>query len=150
MSTIFDKLISGEWPVFTVYEDDDYMAFLTPYPSTPGLTVVIPKINPGDYVFDIEDSVYHGLLSVAKKIAQKIEKGLGVKRVALVIEGTGVAHVHVKLFPLHGNLGGQTDVWSKHVEFHRNYIGYLTTVEGPKMSDEELEEIRKKIAEADA
>ena len=150
MGTIFDKLLSGEWPVFTVYEDESYMAFLTPYPSTPGLTVVIPKINHGDYVFTIDDHDYHELLSVAKKVAKKIEKGLGVERVALVIEGTGVAHVHVKLFPLHGELGGKTDVWSKHVEFHPNYIGYLTTVEGPKMPDDQLESIRKQIAEADA
>ena len=148
MSTIFDKLISGEWPIFKVYEDETYLAFLTPYPSTPGLTVVIPKINLADYVFDLGDEDYHGLLDISKKIARKIEIGLGVNRVALVIEGTGVPHVHVKLFPLHGDLGGQTDVWSKHVEFHPEYIGYLTTVEGPKMSDEELEAIRQKIAEA--
>ncbi|HMT19317.1 MAG TPA: HIT family protein [Candidatus Saccharibacteria bacterium] len=148
MGTIFDKIISGEWSSFKVYEDETYLAFLTPYPSTPGLTVVIPKINSGDYIFDVEDSVYHGLLDISKKIAKKIENGLGVSRVALVVEGTGVAHVHVKLYPLHGELAGKTNVWSKHVEFHPNYIGYLTTVEGPKMSDEELESIRTKIAEA--
>jgi diadenosine tetraphosphate (Ap4A) HIT family hydrolase len=147
MSTIFDKLVSGEWPCFKVYEDDDYMAFLTPFPNTEGFTVVIPKKNPGDYVFDIEDDIYQGLMKVAKVVAKKIEKGLGVSRVAMVFEGTGVAHVHAKLIPLHGDLASQTNVWSKHQEFHPEYIGYLTTVEGPKMDDEELEEIRKKIAE---
>ena len=149
MSTIFDKLVSGEWPCFKVYEDDDYMAFLTPFPNTEGFTVVIPKKNPGDYVFDIEDDIYQGLMKVAKVVAKKIEKGLGVSRVAIVFEGTGVAHVHAKLIPLHGNLASQTNVWSKHQEFHPEYIGYLTTVEGPKMDDEKLEEIRKKIAEAE-
>lgn len=147
MSTIFDKLVSGEWPCFKVYEDDDYMAFLTPFPNTEGFTVVIPKKNPGDYVFDIEDDIYQGLMKVAKVVAKKIEKGLGVSRVAMVFEGTGVAHVHAKLIPLHGDLASQTNVWSKHQEFHPEYIGYLTTVEGPKMNDEKLEEIRKKIAE---
>lgn len=149
MSTIFDKLVSGEWPCFKVYEDDDYMAFLTPFPNTEGFTVVIPKKNPGDYVFDIEDDIYQGLMKVAKVVAKKIEKGLGVSRVAMVFEGTGVAHVHAKLIPLHGDLASQTNVWSKHQEFHPEYIGYLTTVEGPKMNDEKLEEIRKKIAEAE-
>jgi diadenosine tetraphosphate (Ap4A) HIT family hydrolase len=123
------------------------MAFLTPFPNTEGFTVVIPKKNPGDYVFDIEDDIYQGLMKVAKVVAKKIEKGLGVSRVAMVFEGTGVAHVHAKLIPLHGDLASQTNVWSKHQEFHPEYIGYLTTVEGPKMDDEELEEIRKKIAE---
>ena len=146
--TIFDKIVSGEWSSFKVYEDDDYMAFLTPFPNTEGFTVVIPKKNPGDYVFDIEDDIYQGLMKVAKVVAKKIEKGLGVSRVAMVFEGTGVAHVHAKLIPLHGDLASQTNVWSKHQEFHPEYIGYLTTVEGPKMDDEKLEEIRKKIAEA--
>ena len=145
--TIFDKIVSGEWSSFKVYEDDDYMAFLTPFPNTEGFTVVIPKKNPGDYVFDIEDDIYQGLMKVAKVVAKKIEKGLGVSRVAMVLEGTGVAHVHAKLIPLHGDLASQTNVWSKHQEFHPEYIGYLTTVEGPKMDDEELGEIRKKIAE---
>jgi diadenosine tetraphosphate (Ap4A) HIT family hydrolase len=146
--TIFDKLVSGEWPSFKVYEDDEYMAFLTPFPNTEGLTVVIPKKNPGDYVFDLDDDSYQGLMKVAKIVAKKIEKGLGVSRVAMVFEGTGVAHVHAKLIPLHGDLASQTNVWSTHQEFHPKYIGYLTTVEGPKMDDEKLEEIRKKIAEA--
>ncbi len=147
--TIFDKLVSGEWSSFKVYEDDEYMAFLTPFPNTDGFTVVIPKKNPGDYVFDIDDDIYHGLMKVAKIVAKKIEKGLGVSRVAMVFEGTGVAHVHAKLIPLHGDLASQTNVWSKHQEFHPEYIGYLTTVEGPKMDDGKLEEIRKKIAEAE-
>ena len=149
MSTIFDKIISGEWSSFKVYEDEEYLAFLTPYPNTDGLTVVIPKKNYGDYVFTIPNDVYHGLMDVSKKVAKKIEAGLGVKRVALVFEGTGVAHVHAKLIPLHGELASETNVWSSHVEFYPNYVGYLTTVEGPKMDDEKLEEIRKKIAEAD-
>lgn len=147
-ATIFDKIVSGEWSSFKVYEDDDYLAFLTPFPNTPGFTVVIPKINPGDYIFDIDNDIYHGLMDVAKKVAKKIEKGLGVARVAMVFEGTGVAHVHANLIPLHGDLASQTDVWSKHQEFYPEYVGYLSTVEGPKMTDEQLEKIRTKIVEA--
>ena len=147
-STIFDKIIGGEWNSFKVYEDADYLAFLTPFPNTPGFTVVIPKINPGDYIFDIDDEIYQALMNVSRKVAKQIEKGLGVSRVAMVFEGTGVAHVHAKLIPLHGDLASQTEVWSKHQEFYPEYVGYLSTVEGPKMPNEQLEEIRVKIAEA--
>ena len=127
-STIFDKIVSGEWSSFKVYEDDDYLAFLTPFPNTPGFTVVIPKINPGDYIFDIDDEIYQALMNVSRKVAKQIEKGLGVSRVAMVFEGTGVAHVHAKLIPLHGDLASQTEVWSKHQEFYPEYVGYLSTV----------------------
>ncbi len=147
MSTIFDKIVSGEISSFKVWEDANYLAFLTPFPNTIGFTVVIPKKNVGDYLFALDDTAYQGLLGAAKKVARKIEKGLGVSRVAMVIEGTGVAHVHAKLIPLHGDLANQTAVWSKHTEFHDEYQGYLTTAEGPKMDDGKLEEVRKKIAE---
>ena len=48
--TLFDKIISGEIPSYKVWEDDKHLAFLTPFPNTPGLTVLIPKKNPGDIV----------------------------------------------------------------------------------------------------
>ena len=143
--TIFDKLVSGEWKAWTIWEDEDYMAFLTPYPNTPGFTVVIPKKNPGDYLFSIEDEIYIGLLQATKKVAKLLEKAFATHRVAMIFEGTGVAHVHAKLIPLHGTLANETDVWSKHQEFYPEYIGYLTTVEGPKLSDKELDEMQAKI-----
>ena len=146
--TLFDKIVHGEVPSFKVWEDEQYLAFLTPFPSTPGLTVVIPKRNPGDYVFDMTDAGIAGLMTASKKVAKLLEKALGVQRVGLVFEGTGVAYTHAKLYPLHGDLAGQTGVWSKHQEFYPEYVGYFTTVEGPRMSDEELQAIQKKIQEA--
>jgi histidine triad (HIT) family protein len=146
--SLFDKIVSGEIPSFKVWEDEAYLAFLTPFPNTPGFTVVIPKTNPGDYLFNIDDEKIDGLMHATKKVAKLLERALGVKRVALVFEGTGVAHLHAKLIPLHGKLGGETNVWSHHQEFYPEYIGYFTTSEGPRMSDEELTKIQKKIQEA--
>jgi diadenosine tetraphosphate (Ap4A) HIT family hydrolase len=146
--TLFDEIIDGNIPAWKVWEDGKYLAFLTPFPSTPGLTVVIPKQNPGDYIFDMDDLEVAGLMAASKKVAKILEKALGVKRVGMVLEGTGVAHVHVKLYPLHGDLGGETNVWSKHQEFYPEYPGYISTVEGPRMSDEQLTEIQQKIQKA--
>ena len=146
-TTLFDKIVDGSIPSWKVWEDDRFLAFLTPFPSTPGLTIVIPKSNPGDYVFDVDSQVRNDLIEATTKVAKLLEKALGVSRVGLVFEGTGVAHLHAKLYPLHGDLASQTDVWSKHQEFFPEYIGYFTTVEGPKMSDEQLDEIQKKIQE---
>lgn len=146
--TLFDKIVDGTIPSWKVWEDDNYLAFLTPFPSTPGLTVVIPKQNPGDYVFELSPEASHGLIDAAATVAKILEKALGVARVGLVFEGTGVAHVHAKLYPLHGDLASQTGVWSKHQEFFPEYIGYLSTVEGPRMSDDELNELQRKIQEA--
>lgn len=146
--TIFDKIVSGEIKAWTVWEDGNYMAFLTPFPNTPGFTVVIPKHNPGDYVFELSDEAYQGLMNATKKVANVLKKALDVKRVALVFEGTGVAHVHAKLIPLHGDLAGETNVWSKHTEFTDVYKGFITTAEGPKMDDAELDKLQAKIKAA--
>lgn len=145
MKTIFEKIIDKEIPAWVVYEDDKHLAFLTPFPNTPGLTILIPKKNPGDDAFLMPDSELAQLMTAAKKLVGMLKSGLGVKRVAMVIEGTGVPYVHVKLYPLSGDLAGEFSETTSHLEFYPQYAGYLTTVEGPKMSDEELKEIQQKI-----
>lgn len=146
--TLFDKIIRNEIPNYKVWEDDNFLAFLTPFPNTPGLTVVIPKENPGDYIFDIDSKMYVAFLNAVKHVANLLEKALEVKRVALVFEGTGVAHVHAKLYPLYGELASQTDVWSKDKEFVEEYRGWITTLEGPQMDEARLIEIQRKIQNA--
>ena len=146
--TIFDKIVKGEMDCYKIWEDDGHLAFLTPFPNTPGFTVLIPKNNIGDYVFNLEDNndiAYKNLMLAAKKVANILEKALKVPRVAMVFEGTGIAYVHAKLIPLHGDLAGQTNVWSKHQEFSETYQGYITTAEGPQMSDRQLKSIQSKI-----
>jgi diadenosine tetraphosphate (Ap4A) HIT family hydrolase len=146
--TIFDKIIRGEINSYIVWENAKHIAFLTPFPNTPGLTVVIPKKNLGDYVFSLEDNDYTELLLAANKVAKILEKALDVPRVALVFEGTGVAYVHAKLYPLYGPLASQTNVWSKQTEFVEEYRGWITTLEGPQMGDERLSKIQAKIIKA--
>lgn len=146
--TIFDKIARGEHDAWKVWEDDNFLAFLTPFPNTPGLTVVIPKRNTGDYVFSLDDVDYAGLMTASRNVAKILEKAFDTPRVALVFEGTGVAYVHAKLYPLHGELAGQTNVWSDTTEFVENYRGWITTIEGPKMDDAELARMQQKILEA--
>ena len=147
--TLFDKIVRGDIPSYKVWEDTDYLAFLTPFPGTPGMTVVIPKTNQGDYFFDLTPEQQAGLQQACTQVAKLLQKAFpDCHRVAQVYEGTGVAYVHAKLYPLHGELGGQTDVWTKHQEFYPQYPGYITTVEGPQMSDDELKKIQAQIVDA--
>jgi len=145
MKTIFDDILSGDMKSWKVWEDEEFLAFLTPFPNTPGYTVVIPKENVGDYVFSLNDEIFSRFLLATKKVANLLEKAFNTSRVAMVFEGTGVAHVHAKLIPLHGKLADKTDVWSYHTEFNEEYRGWISTTEGPKMSDEQLDEIKDKI-----
>jgi diadenosine tetraphosphate (Ap4A) HIT family hydrolase len=145
MQTIFDEIIADKENHYIVWEDSNHIAFLTPYPNTPGLTVVIPKKNFGDYAFRLTDDQYSSLMLATKHVANILEKALNVPRVALVFEGTGVAYVHAKLYPLYGEQAFKTGVWSDYTEFSKEYRKYLTTVEGPRMDSAELKKIQTKI-----
>lgn len=149
--TIFDKIAAGTMDAFVVWQDDNHMAFLTPFPNTPGLTVLIPKKNIGDDFAELSEEDAAALQIAAQKVARILKKAFGVARVAMVIEGTGVAYVHVKLHPLHGDLAAETNIHAgqKQIEFVENYRGWLTTIEGPKMDDDKLREIQQKILEAE-
>lgn len=142
--TIFDEIVDGNIPSYKVFEDDNYLAFLTPFGNTPGQTVVIPKQNPGAYVFDVDDEIIVGLMATAKKVAKTLESALGVSRVAAVFEGEGVQHLHVKLFPMH-EFDGDRSKFPKQSAFFPVYPGYISTAEGPHMGDEKLKEIHEKI-----
>mgnify|MGYP000981297631 FL=1 len=65
--TIFDDIVSGNMKSWKVWEDEKFLAFLTPFPNTPGFTVVIPKQNPGDYVFSLDDELYSEMMLAVKK-----------------------------------------------------------------------------------
>lgn len=146
--TIFDDIVEGKMKSWKVWEDEKFLAFLTPFPNTPGVTVVIPKENRGDYIFQIDDQLYDEFMRAVRTVAKLLERAFDAPRVALVFEGTGVAHVHAKLYPLHGELGGRTDVWSENAEFNEQYKGWLTTTEGPRMDDAQLDAIQAKIVGA--
>ena len=69
MSTIFDKIISGEIPSYKVYEDDHCLAFLDIHPCVKGHTLVIPKTS-GATVFEQEDEILQSLIIATKKTSQ--------------------------------------------------------------------------------
>lgn len=141
---IFCKIIKDEIPRWIINETDKYIAFLTPFPNTPGVVVAIPKEHRWDYVFEMDDENYSEYLKYVKKIANRIDKVFGVARTALIFEGTQISHVHAKIYPLHGPLAAATGIESEN-EFVEEYRGFLTTHGGPKMDDEKLNELRDKL-----
>ena len=143
---IFCKIVKGEIESYPIYEDKEFMAFLTPFPNTKGLTIVIPKEHKNSYIFSQEDKFYCKFLKIIKKVAKNLDKKLNVARCALVFEGTGIDHLHAKLYPLHGKLAYQTNVWAKEKIFFENYEGYISTQEGPEANKAELKELAKKLS----
>jgi len=95
---VFCKIINRELPSYTIYEDREFIVFLDIFPATIGQTLVIPKKHL-DYAFDLDESRYIKMMSLAKGVAKAIDKALKPVKTALIIEGFDVAHAHVRLHP---------------------------------------------------
>jgi histidine triad (HIT) family protein len=99
MSSIFSKIASGEIPCYKVAEDKNYLAFLDIFPLVKGHVLVIPK-KEIDYLFDLDEETYSGLMAFARKVALAIPMAISCKRVGVAILGLEVPHAHIHLVPL--------------------------------------------------
>ncbi|MFN8437830.1 MAG: HIT family protein [Cytophagales bacterium] len=100
MSSIFSKIVNGDIPCYKIAEDDNYFAFLDINPLNEGHTLVIPK-KEVDYIFDLDNETYVGLMSFAKKVAEALKKAIPCLRIGVAVVGLEVPHAHVHLIPLH-------------------------------------------------
>lgn len=146
---IFCKIVKGEIPSAKIWEDRDFLAILDVFPNTKGMTLVLTKKHFDSYAFDMHDKAYNELMLASKKVAKILEKGLKVHRVAMVMEGLGVNHAHIKLYPLHGIDKKFEETWAKEKVFFDKYEGYISTQLGSQKDVSELkklaEEIKKKL-----
>lgn len=96
--SIFTKIIKGEIPCYKIYEDVGNFAFLDVHPKQPGHVLVVPK-KQVNHIWDLPDKDYKELMDAVKKVGQQVRKVLKPERVGIQVEGLGVAHVHVHVFP---------------------------------------------------
>ena len=142
---IFCKIIKGEAESVKIWEDDKFIAILDINPNTEGVALVLTKDHYDSYAFDMPDDVYSDLMIASKKVAKILEKGLGVQRVAMIMEGMGINHVHIKLYPLHGINEKFKEMWGDEKVYFDKYEGYLSTLIGPRKEIEELKKVAEKI-----
>lgn len=101
---IFCKIISGDIKTPGIFWENEYfIAFLSTWPNTEGFTVVVPKKHFGSDVLGMPDEKLTKFILAAKTVTKiLIQHFEDVGRVGLIMEGTGVDHAHIKLFPMHG------------------------------------------------
>ncbi len=139
---IFCKIVKGEIPSFKIYEDNDFIAILDLFPNTQGMVLVLTKEHYISYAAEMDDRIYSEFFLTAKKISKLMDEKLSVRRTALVMEGMGINHAHIKLYPLHGLDSGFKEILSEESVYFEEYQGYITTQPGPKASLEELTRLR--------
>lgn len=97
--SIFSKIISGDIQAHKVAETQDFLAFLDINPLAEGHVLVIPK-KEVDYIFDLDNETFAGLLLFAKIVAEGVKKAIPCKRVGVSVIGLEVPHAHVHLIPI--------------------------------------------------
>lgn len=99
MASIFSRIAAGEIPSYKIAEDENYFAFLDINPVHPGHVLVIPK-KEVDYIFDLTDEEYTGLMLFVKRVAKALKKAIPCKKVGVTVIGLDVPHTHVHLVPM--------------------------------------------------
>ncbi len=130
---LFCKIVKGEIPSKKVYDDKDVIAFLDINPANPGHTLVAPKRHAEDLTKSDENDLAKAIV-VTKKITLLLKEKL---------HAIGVNVVHNN-----GKAAGQL---VPHMHFHviPRYENDMVVISYKRvhLSDDELEEIRKKLSE---
>ena len=100
---IFAKILRGELPAYTVYDDERALAFLDVMPRAPGHSLVIPK-RPARNLLDIEPEDLAHVIRVAQRIAKAsmtvfAADGITLQQFNEVAGGQVVFHLHVHVLP---------------------------------------------------
>jgi diadenosine tetraphosphate (Ap4A) HIT family hydrolase len=98
MATVFSKIINGELPGRFVYEDDEFVGFLTIAPVTQGHTLVVPRAEIDQWQ-DLDPAVFNRLMGVSQRIGQAVRLAFDAPRAGLLIAGLEVPHLHIHVFP---------------------------------------------------
>lgn len=106
---IFCKIIAGEIPSATVYEDDDFKAIMDIGPAAKGHVIILSKRHMAN-IYEIEEQTASRALLVASKIARAQKEALGCDGVNILqnneeAAGQTVFHLHIHVIPRFKNDG---------------------------------------------
>ena len=111
MDCIFCKIINGDIPSFTIYEDDVVKVFLDVHPDANGHALVVPKKHYQD-LFDIPNDTLIHIMEVARKMDDLFKEKLDSKGLTL-IQNNGIAqevkHYHLHLLPKYNMIPAKID-----------------------------------------
>lgn len=96
---VFCNIVSGKLAAPKIWEDKDFYAFLDHKPINPGHTLLIPKKH-AEYIFELEEPLYGRIFKSAKKLAKPLREAMQSQRIGVLVEGFGVAHLHIHLVPI--------------------------------------------------
>lgn len=118
---IFCKIIAGEIPSNTIYEDDDFKVILDVSPASKGHALILPKNHVAD-IFTIDEDVAAKAMKLAKKLATHMKEvlhcdGFNILQNNGEVAGQTVFHFHMHLIPRYKNAKNDDMIMWNHLEF---------------------------------
>lgn len=115
MNCIFCKIVRGEVPSMTVYEDEYTVVFMDIAGDVDGHMLVIPKKHVKS-ILDCDSQTLHHLMTAVKKVADHCVNTCGYEGVNLLnaseeSAGQSVPHFHIHIIPR--KHGDGIDAWPK-------------------------------------
>ena len=105
MDCLFCKIINGDIPSKTIYEDDLVKVFLDINPSTNGDMLVVPKKHI-ENIYDIDDKLLLHIHKVIKDLYELLKEKLSCEGLTIVQNnghGQEIKHYHVHVTPRYKN-----------------------------------------------
>lgn|SRR5574344_155179 len=98
---VFCKIVEGEIPSYTIFEDDIVKVFLDVNPDSNGHMLIIPKEHTLDMTTISDDTLMH-IMSLVNPLKKYLEEKLNINGLTL-IQNNGdvqeVKHFHLHLKP---------------------------------------------------
>lgn len=101
MSTVFSKIISGEFSGMFAWADETCVVFATIEPITDGHMLVVPREEVPSFTKASDDLLAH-LMKVAAIIGRAQEVAFEAPQAAMIIAGFDVPHLHLHVLPAWG------------------------------------------------
>ncbi|HHW69009.1 MAG TPA: HIT domain-containing protein [Tenericutes bacterium] len=101
MDCVFCKIIKGDIPCYSLYEDDFIKCFLDIFPDSNGHMLIIPKKHFTN-LDDIDPETLIHIMNCAKEFKKVLEKKLNIDGLTLIQnngEVQDVKHYHLHLKP---------------------------------------------------
>ena len=142
---IFCQIAQGQLDAVQIWENEEFFAALDINPNVKGMTLVISKDHYDSDLCNMPDATYKNFFGAARQVSELLKTGLDVKRIAMVVEGMGINHAHIKLYPLYGLPETFQSIWCKERIYFEKYPGYITTQLGPQADIDELKKLARTL-----
>lgn len=108
-ANIFAKILRGEAPCVTIFEDDNVLAFMDIFPQSQGHCLVIPKYTTARNLLEFPADRLGTLFTAVQKLSAAVVKALDCDGVIVTQfngapAGQTVFHLHVHVIPRYANL----------------------------------------------